>query len=244
MRGKHLLRLVILAERCYRMSAPDMKRRNWLKHLGTGLVSGLSGYALGLTAATTGLGVRPSSSLLERKVAFGAGTNLKFMPDPNGNPTAPMREVFAFTPDIVQCQVEDNLVDFAMQTYELGNAVIGAHQFYMVMVSDKVSPMNFDEDAGGSPRVTIRGTLSCATEAATASVKIGSRAAVEPAQFKAVAVDASARGSGVGSSFAITAYFNKTTAPVNHSIFGPEPTFTGKMVTGKITITRLDQLIR
>ena len=217
----------------------DLNRRYWLKRIGAGSLCGLGGYALGVTAATTGLGVRPGASFLKRKIAFGAGTNLKLMPDTSGSPTAPMREVFAFTPEVVQCQVEDNPVDFAMQTYGLGNAIISAHQFYMVMVSDNLTSIGFDEAANGSPRVTLKGALSCATEAATASVKIGSRTAVEHAPFTAIAV----AGGQAGESFAITTYFSTTTSPVNLSIFGPQATFTGRMVSGKITITELEKLL-
>ena len=57
-----------------------LSRREWLKWIGAGAMTGLGGYALGLTAATTGLGVRPGASFLKRKVAFGAGTNLKLSP--------------------------------------------------------------------------------------------------------------------------------------------------------------------
>ena len=36
--------------------------------------------------------------------------------------------------------------------------------------------------------------------------------------------------------FAFTVYFDSDEAPVNHGIFGPEFTFTGEMIAGKITI--------
>ena len=36
--------------------------------------------------------------------------------------------------------------------------------------------------------------------------------------------------------FAFTVFFDPEEAPVNHDIFGPEFTFTGEMIAGKITI--------
>ncbi len=43
-------------------------------------------------------------------------------------------------------------------------------------------------------------------------------------------------GEKAGDSFVFTVFFDKYEAPVNYAIFGPEFTFTGKMVVGEITI--------
>jgi hypothetical protein len=223
------------------MKQLDTERRDSLKLVGAGLFGGIAGLAVGLSGNSLGI-VERSSPLLRRRIAFGAGTNLKMMPDASGNATSPMREVFAFTPNYVQCQVEDNPQDFAFDTYEFGRQIIKAHQFYMVMVSDQVSTIDFDADSAGRERVTMRGTLSCFTEAATASTRIGSRIVSEPAGFRAVAVGGGQAGGGAEGSFAITTFFDKASAPLNHSVFGPEPTFTGQMVAGKVTIIRLDKV--
>lgn len=45
-----------------------------------------------------------------------------------------------------------------------------------------------------------------------------------------------AGGSAPPDRFAFTVYFDPEDAPVNHGIFGPEFTFTGEMIAGKITI--------
>ena len=43
-------------------------------------------------------------------------------------------------------------------------------------------------------------------------------------------------GAGRWDRFAFTVFFDPEQAPVNHAIFGPEPTFTGEMVAGEVTI--------
>jgi hypothetical protein len=43
-------------------------------------------------------------------------------------------------------------------------------------------------------------------------------------------------GAAPPDSFAFTVYFDPDEAPVNHGIFGPEFTFTGEMIAGKITV--------
>ena len=48
--------------------------------------------------------------------------------------------------------------------------------------------------------------------------------------------DAGIGGGKAGDTFAFTAFFDPVKAPVNHGIFGPKFTFTGKMVEGEITI--------
>jgi len=40
----------------------------------------------------------------------------------------------------------------------------------------------------------------------------------------------------VGDRFAFPIFFDPTQAPLNHGIFGPQPTFTGEMIAGDITI--------
>jgi len=50
------------------------------------------------------------------------------------------------------------------------------------------------------------------------------------------AVDGGIGGGKAGDSFAYTAFFDETEAPVNFAIFGPKATFTGTMVEGEVTI--------
>jgi hypothetical protein len=50
------------------------------------------------------------------------------------------------------------------------------------------------------------------------------------------ATDGGPGGAAPPDSFAFTVYFDSDEAPVNHGIFGPEFTFTGEMIAGKITV--------
>jgi hypothetical protein len=168
--------------------------------------------------------------------ASGAGVNLKLMPDVDGNPTVPMRESFAFDSIYAQCIVEDNADRFAMDTYEMGRVVIEPHQFFMAMYADTVGLDEIRQNADGSRTAVLLGALFCATYAGTASVSVGSRDASEHATFRIEATDGGAGGAAPADSFAFTVYFDSDEAPVNHGIFGPEFTFTGEMIAGKITI--------
>jgi hypothetical protein len=168
--------------------------------------------------------------------ASGAGVNLKLMPDVEGNPVVPMRESFAFDSVYAQCIVEDNAERFAMDTHEMGRVVIEPHQFFMAMYADSVGLDSIRHNEGGSWTATLLGSLFCATFAGTASVAVGSREAQEHARFQIEATDGGAGFSAPPDRFAFTVYFDADEAPVNHGIFGPEFTFTGEMIAGKITI--------
>jgi hypothetical protein len=168
--------------------------------------------------------------------ASGAGVNLKLMPDVDGNPVVPMRESFAFDPIYAQCIVEDNAERFAMDTYEMGRVVIEPHQFFMAMYADTVGLDEIRQNEDGSLTAIMLGSLFCATFAGTASVAVGSREAQEHALFRIEATDGGVGGGAPPDRFAFTVYFDSDEAPINHGIFGPEFTFTGEMIAGKITI--------
>jgi len=168
--------------------------------------------------------------------AYGAGVNLKLMPDVDGAPVVPMRESFAFDPIYAQCIVEDNAERFAMDTFEMGRVVIEPHQFFMAMYADSVGLDEIRQNANGSWTATMLGSLFCTTFAGTSSVAVGSREAQEHAKFLIEAMDGGVGGQAPPDSFAFTVYFDSDEAPVNHGIFGPEFTFTGEMIAGKITV--------
>jgi len=170
--------------------------------------------------------------------ASGAGVNLKLMPDVDGNPVVPMRESFAFDPIYAQCIVEDNAERFAMDTFEMGRVVIEPHQFFMAMYADAVGLDEIRQNPNGSWTATMLGSLFCTTFAGTSSVAVGSREAQEHAKFLIEASDGGVGGDAPPDSFAFTVYFDSDEAPVNHGIFGPEFTFTGEMIAGKITISK------
>ena len=172
----------------------------------------------------------------ERLTASGAGVNLKLMPDEAGNPVVPLREPFAFDTHYAQCVVEDNPDRFAMDTYEMGRVVIEPHQFFMAMYADQIALTGIQREANGSLTATLEGRLSCATYAGTASVAVGSREAAEHARFRIEATDGGFGPTAPPDGFAFTVFFDSDEAPVNHAIFGPEVTFTGEMIAGKITI--------
>jgi len=198
--------------------------------LGAGAVGGLA-TALGSLALPVRVGAEEVLM-----TASGAGVNLKLMPDVDGNPVVPMRESFAFDPIYAQCIVEDNAERFAMDTFEMGRVVIEPHQFFMAMYADSVGLDEIRQNADGSRTAIMLGSLFCATFAGTASVAVGSREAQEHATFRIEATDGGPGGAAPPDSFAFTVYFDSDEAPVNHGIFGPEFTFTGEMVAGKITV--------
>jgi hypothetical protein len=200
------------------------------RHLLRGAAGGLA-VALGASAVPVRVGAEEVLM-----TAYGAGVNLKLMPDESGNPLVPMRESFAFDPIYAQCLVEDNAERFAMDTFEMGRVVIEPHQFFMAMYADSVGLNEIRQNANGSWTATMLGSLFCTTFAGTASVSVGSREAQEHAKFLIEATDGGAGGQAAPDSFAFTVYFDSDEAPVNHGIFGPEFTFTGEMVAGKITI--------
>ena len=82
----------------------------------------------------------------------------------------------------------------------------------------------------------LTGALGCSTEAGTASGRVGSREAEEPAFFEIEATDGGHGGGAARDSFVFTVFFEPEQAPLNHAIFGPNPAFTGEMIAGEITI--------
>jgi hypothetical protein len=185
------------------------------------------------------LGVRATASVHaqgEQLTASGAGVNLKLMPDEAGNPVVPLREPFAFDTHYAQCVVEDNPDRFAMDTFEMGRVVIEPHQFFMAMYADQIALTGIQREDNGSLTATLEGRLSCATYAGTASVAVGSREAAEHARFRIEATDGGFGPTAPSDRFAFIVFFDSDEAPVNHAIFGPEVTFTGEMIAGKITI--------
>ncbi len=172
----------------------------------------------------------------ERVTASGAGVNLKLMPDESGNLTVPLREPFAFDTHYAQCVVEDNPTRFAMDTFGMGRVVIEPHRFFMAMYADQIALAGVHREADGSLTATLEGRLACSTYAGTASVEVGSREASEHASFQIEATDGGFGADAPPDRFAFTVTFDPVEAPVNHAIFGPEVTFTGEMIAGKITI--------
>jgi outer membrane murein-binding lipoprotein Lpp len=169
--------------------------------------------------------------------ASGGGVNLKMMPDPEtGEPVVPMQEVFSFDRNHAMCRVDTNPEPFKMQTHEMGEVVIEAHQFYMSMVATSIEQYEVTTEADGMRRVTMRGGLDCATEVGQAKTTIGSRTAAEHATYLIEATDGGIGGGEAGDRFAFTVYFDPDEAPVNYAIFGPEFTFTGEMIEGEISI--------
>ena len=175
--------------------------------------------------------------------ASGGGINLKFMPDPKtGEMTAPLPEIFTFDRNHAICRVETNPVPFVMPTFGMGDVTIDAHNFYMSMVATEIEEYLVSTDADGSTRVVMTGGLDCFTEVGQAEVTFGDRTASEHATFRITAVDKGLGGGQAGDNFEFTVFFDEKDAPLNHTIFGPEFTFTGEMIAGEVTITDPKQL--
>ena len=190
------------------------------------------GLVLGLGSRS-----RPGIAAQEANLtASGGGVNLKLMPDVDGNPTVPLRESFNFDAHYAQCIIEDNPDAFAMDTYSMGKVVIEPHSFFMAMYAHEVSLVSIRDTDDGRRVAKLTGDLGCLTEAGTASGRVGSREAEEPAFFEIEAIDGGHGGGAARDSFVFTVFFDPEQAPVNHGIFGPNPAFTGEMIAGEITI--------
>src|SRR5687768_2039283 len=182
------------------------------------------------------------TALNSRWVASGGGTNKKMMPDAAGNPTVTMLEVFSFDRYHAYCRVDDNAEAFVMPTHSMGKVTIPARSFFMSMATTTIDAFDAREAGAGKAQVTLRGNLDCHTEVNSASIKVGSRTAGEPASYEIVAVDGGQGGGPKGDSFAFTVFFDERMAPLNYAIFGPRFTFTGEMTEGEITIRNLASL--
>ncbi len=174
---------------------------------------------------------------LSYNTASGGGVNLKMMPHPvSGEASVPLEEVFSFDRNHAMCRVDSNRQAFKIQTFFSGEVVIPANQFFMAMVVTTIDQFQVSTAADRTRHLTMRGGLGCRTEVGLTTVTIGSRTAAEHATYEIEAVDAGVGGGTAGDSFAFTVLFDPIQAPVNHAIFGPKFTFTGKMIEGEITI--------
>lgn len=182
--------------------------------------------------------LRDRVNRLSYNTASGGGVNVKMMPDPTtGQPTVPLEEIFSFDRNHAICRVDTNPKAFKMPTYKLGDVILEPNTFFMAMVATSIEQYTVETLPNGAHKVTMRGGLSCSTEVGQGKVTLGSRSAAEHATYIIEAVDGGIGGGNAGDSFAFTAFFDADKAPVNYSIFGPQATFTGKMVEGEITIT-------
>ena len=207
--------------------AAGRSRRFALK-LGVAVAGGLAGGA----ALTRG----GTAAQEEKLTASGGGVNLKLMPDVEGAPTVPLRESFMFDARYAQCIIEDNPEPFSMETYSMGKVVIDAHSFFMGMYANEISLVSIRDLGDGRRVAKLTGALGCATEAGTASGRVGSREAEEPAFFEIEATDGGHGGGAARDTFVFTVFFDPEQSPLNHAIFGPNPAFTGEMIAGEITI--------
>ncbi|HEU0114210.1 MAG TPA: twin-arginine translocation signal domain-containing protein [Thermomicrobiales bacterium] len=199
------------------------------------LIQAATSGGVGAALAVSAFPSQATASELQ-VTASGAGVNLKLMPDESGKATVPMRESFAFDAGYAQCIVEDNPARFSMDTFSMGRVVIEPHRFFMAMYADTIGIHAIQQESNGSLTATLLGALFCATFAGTSSVALGSRDAKEHARFKIEATDGGYGANAPLDRFAFTVYFDPNAAPVNHAIFGPEFTFTGEMIAGKVTI--------
>ena len=124
-----------------------------------------------------------------------------------------------------------------MDTFDMGRVVIEPHQFFMAMYADTVGIDQIRQERKRVPhRHPARLACSARPSPAPRRRRVGSREA------RSTPASRSRRPmAGIGSDappdrFAFTVYFDPKEAPVNHGIFGPEFTFTGEMIAGKITI--------
>jgi hypothetical protein len=182
------------------------------------------------------MGVRPAGAQTEQLTVSGAGVNVKRMPSPADGEMVPLRESFAFDSHYAQCIIEDNPAAIAMDTHAMGRVVVEPHALFMAMYSNEMSVVSIKRTPDGKRVAKLTGQLGCATYAGTASASFGSRTAIEPAFFEIEAVDGGHGGGAAGDRFAFTVFFDPAQAPLNHAIFGPQPTFTGEMVAGEVTI--------
>ena len=209
--------------------------------VGLGVTAWWQTRTIGVRLASAQQELRARQDLVRRlsyNTASGGGVNLKMMPDPKtGQPTVPLEEVFSFDRQHAICRVDTNPRAFKMATFKLGEVVVEPHKFFMAMVATSIDQYEVTTRPDGTRRVTMRGSLSCATEVGQGKVTLGSRTAAEHATYFIEATDGGMGGGKAGDSFAFTAFFDPEKSPVNYAIFGPKFTFTGKMVEGEITIT-------
>jgi hypothetical protein len=199
-------------------------------------IRGLLALAGGLTAGTWWTDLHSARAQSEMLTISGSGVNVKEMPSPDGRTMVPLRESFALDAHYGQCIIEDNPAAFVMETHGMGRVVIVAHSFFMAMYATEMSLVSIRRGAGGSRTAKLVGALDCITAASTATLSVGSRTATEAAFFEIEATDGGHGGGEAGDSFDFTVFFTPEQAPLNYAIFGPNPTFTGELVAGEVTI--------
>jgi hypothetical protein len=182
------------------------------------------------------LGGESAAAMEELYLASGSGVNLKMMPDRGGQQTVPLRELFGFDSNYAQCVIDDNADAFAMDTFEMGKVVVEPHTFFMAMYAHEISLVSIRDGGDGTRIAKLTGDLGCLTEVGTASGRVGSRETEEPAFFEIEAIDGGHGGGQTRDRFSFIVFFSPEQAPVNHGIFGPNPTFTGELIAGEITI--------
>ena len=153
-----------------------------------------------------------------------------------GAPTVPLRESFTFDAHYAQCIIEDNPRPSPWRRYEHGQGGDRAAQLLHGDVRHEIGLVSIRDPGDGRRVAKLTGDLGCATEAGTASGRVGSREAEEPAFFEIEATDGGHGGGAAGDRFVFTVFFDPEQAPLNHGIFGPNPAFTGEMMAGEITI--------
>ena len=179
--------------------------------MGTPVPAGLSRRGtLKLAAAVAGglavgapLSGQQTMAQEEKLTASGGGVNLKLMPDVEGAPTVPLRESFMFDARYAQCIIEDNPEPFSMETYSMGKVVIDTHSFFMGMYANEIKLVSIRDLGDGRRVAKLTGALGCATEAGTASGRVGSREAQEPAFFEIEATDGGHGGGAARDSFVL-----------------------------------------
>ena len=176
------------------------------------------------------------SYLLDSWLIYGGGSNIKKMPNiVDKSPNVNMDEVFYFNHKSATCRVDNNPEPFIMPSYKLGEIVVEPNTFYMVMTAQNLvvkSIQEFDSTSEFSNTCVLESYEGvCFTEASVDKQVYGSRIAPEPFTSEITAVDAT--------SFAFTAYFDETTAPVNFAIFGPKFIFTGALTSGSVVVKKL-----
>ncbi len=183
--------------------------------------------------------VLPPPSVLNNYVAYGGGSNVKYMLDPStGQATVPLEELFYFDLQRAFCRVDNNPQAFAMDTFSMGRVTVQQNSFYMLMLADQVAVSSLAISQGGGAKLELTGTITCDTTATVANTTIGGRNVKESAPYLITAQ----HDPSLGDSFAFKVFFQPDQAPVNHAIFGPNSNFTGQIKTGGVTIVPLGKL--
>jgi hypothetical protein len=175
------------------------------------------------------------NEVLKRKtIAYGGGVSLLGpFNGTNENPVS-LRSIFSFGSNYVVYTVEDNPEGFVFPTTTLGKVQFDPHSFFMYLGASKVDGVEYSTDANGVMSAVISGGQTCRIRAITASGSYGSHDSSEPATFQATVRD--------GTDFSLLVRFDKTTAPVNSAIFGPQFTFKGQIADAIIVVKQVQDL--